>query len=273
MALTDNLISYWKFDEASGNALDSHGTNPLTDNNTVGAGAGKINGARDLTATGATATSEFFTRGSGAILLEDNNFTFAGWFRIDNASTSRGILFQTVSASLPLSLIWSQSLGRLQYVIIGGPGPTTTTINTANSSVAGSTWYHVVIWHDATNNNIGLVLNNGTPLTAGHSVGLNDSGGLHVLRFGHLSDAISFDGLLDEWGYWQRVLTSEDIATLYNSGDGTPYEELDGGGGGGGGGETQYFDIFRYKYWWLNRSSPDNKAWRKFSPIARQRNR
>src|SRR4029077_17083863 len=37
-----NLVSYWKLDEASGNAIDSHGTNHLTDVNTVASAAGKI---------------------------------------------------------------------------------------------------------------------------------------------------------------------------------------------------------------------------------------
>lgn len=40
MALTDNLISWWSLDEASGTRYDSHGTNHLTDNNTVSSEAG-----------------------------------------------------------------------------------------------------------------------------------------------------------------------------------------------------------------------------------------
>ena len=31
-----SLVSYWDMNEDSGNALDSHGSNELTDNNTVG---------------------------------------------------------------------------------------------------------------------------------------------------------------------------------------------------------------------------------------------
>ena len=49
MALIDSLGGYWKMDEASGDALDSHGSNNLTDNDTVAASTdGKINGARDF---------------------------------------------------------------------------------------------------------------------------------------------------------------------------------------------------------------------------------
>ena len=35
MALKTNLVSYWKMEEASGSRVDVHGSNDLTDNNTV----------------------------------------------------------------------------------------------------------------------------------------------------------------------------------------------------------------------------------------------
>src|SRR6266404_503553 len=46
--LLTNLVSYWKLDEASGNAVDSVGTNTLTANHAPGSMAGKVNGARNF---------------------------------------------------------------------------------------------------------------------------------------------------------------------------------------------------------------------------------
>ena len=43
MALTDNLVSYYKLDESSGNAADSVGSNTLTNTGTMTYGTGKIN--------------------------------------------------------------------------------------------------------------------------------------------------------------------------------------------------------------------------------------
>lgn len=40
-----SLVSWWAFGEADGNRADSHGTNTLTDNNTVLAGIGKVAGS------------------------------------------------------------------------------------------------------------------------------------------------------------------------------------------------------------------------------------
>src|SRR3990167_6416739 len=44
-SLTNNLLAYWKLDEASGNRLDSIGTNTLSDNR-VGASTPSISGIR-----------------------------------------------------------------------------------------------------------------------------------------------------------------------------------------------------------------------------------
>lgn len=43
MSLSTNLISYWKLDETSGNAVDSVGSNTLTNNNSVSFSTALIN--------------------------------------------------------------------------------------------------------------------------------------------------------------------------------------------------------------------------------------
>ena len=44
--LLDKLVSYWKLDEASGDAVDSVGTNTLTAHNAPGTATGVVNGLR-----------------------------------------------------------------------------------------------------------------------------------------------------------------------------------------------------------------------------------
>src|SRR5258708_7847472 len=50
-AITDNLVSFWKLDEASGTRTDSVGSNNLTSNNSVGQSVGKVSNAAHFTAT------------------------------------------------------------------------------------------------------------------------------------------------------------------------------------------------------------------------------
>src|SRR5690606_38146388 len=84
MALTDDLISYWKLDEASGNAVDAHGSNTLTETSgTIDAATGKINGGRDFEAI----DTEYFTCADNAGLSAgDVDFTIAGWVNLESSA-------------------------------------------------------------------------------------------------------------------------------------------------------------------------------------------
>ncbi len=79
--LTD-LKAHWKLNEASGARVDSHGSNDLTDNNTVTQVAGKIGNAAQFTA----ANSEWLSRGTDVDLGlgADTDCTWAGWFYMDS---------------------------------------------------------------------------------------------------------------------------------------------------------------------------------------------
>src|SRR5687767_4401242 len=66
-----DLKAYWKFDEVSGNAIDSKGVNTLVDNNTVTAGTGKISGSRHFTAS----TGEFFSVADNAAISATGSFS------------------------------------------------------------------------------------------------------------------------------------------------------------------------------------------------------
>ena len=72
MALSDSLVSYWILGEASGERADSHDSNPLTDNNTVGQAAGKITNAADFI----PGNSEYLNHADNASLsFGDDPFT------------------------------------------------------------------------------------------------------------------------------------------------------------------------------------------------------
>lgn len=62
--LLTSLIAHWKLDEASGTRNDSHGTNHLTDNNTVTTATAKLgtNAAQFTAAWLEAPIAEWFTR-------------------------------------------------------------------------------------------------------------------------------------------------------------------------------------------------------------------
>ena len=72
MSLTTNIVAYWKFDESSGNAMDSTGNgNTLTNVNTVTYSAGKINNGANFVA----ASSQYFSATAAAPASGNGSFS------------------------------------------------------------------------------------------------------------------------------------------------------------------------------------------------------
>jgi len=89
MALTDNLISFWGLEETSGTRVDAHGTNNLTDNNTVTSATGKVGTAGQFT----NANSEYLSITDNASLSTgDIDFSAQAWVYFDSFGTQRGII-------------------------------------------------------------------------------------------------------------------------------------------------------------------------------------
>lgn len=228
MPLTDNLIVYYKCDEASGNLLDAHSVGPydLTDNNTVTSAAGKINTARQFTA----ANSESFSRADNAALSTgDIDFTWAGWAYFDSAPGGGNGHTLVSKWDIPgtqreYALVWENSgTSRLRfYVSSDGLANSHVDADTLGVPSTG-TWYFVVAWHDSVNNTINIQVNDGTVDSLAYSSGVRDGTG--ALYFGSLNDFASYyhDGRMDEWGFWKRVLTGAERTSLYNGGAGLAY--------------------------------------------------
>ena len=83
-------------------------------------------------------------------------------------------------------------------------------------SVSFETWTHVVVTY---NGSVGRVYQNGE-MVAEQTIGVDFNLGGSALNIGSLKASNGtwylFDGKLDELGYWDRVLTENEISDLYN---------------------------------------------------------
>lgn len=214
MALVDDLISYWKCDEASGDLIDAHSSNDMTDTNTVGAGTGKISGARDMEGT----DDEYFTIASNASLVTgDIDFSWSFWFNPE----SNASIYYFITKGTEYEM--RGTTNRIFWTVDGqgflGGFPASPLTLTAG------TWYFVVCWHDATNNLIGRSFNGGTPITTAVThTGSTGSDAVYIGRKNGATDKI--DGLIDEIGFWKRKLSDAEISELYNGGSGRSYDYI-----------------------------------------------
>lgn len=218
MALND-AISYWAFDESgSGDAADSSGNSKtLTNTNTIPYVAGKIANAADFE----FASAQYFTRSNGTY-YNITSGTINCWIKPETIDVTPGnvALFSTATnigvGGFHFQLRPHNS-DTLSFYFGAGNG----NAEGATTLVSG-TWYMVTATWDTTGKEVFVnALSDGSSgldetMTAG-------SANLYVGRYSQ-TDAQWYDGLMDEVGIWNRILSGPEITELYNSGTGkNPY--------------------------------------------------
>lgn len=233
MPLTDNLISFWELEEASGTRADSVVAtgNDLSDNGTVTQAAGKVGNSGQFTAT----TSEFLNHVDNASLSlgAGVSFTVAAWVYLDSLPS-----FAMVASQLDHSteeswqLYYYQAGDQFVFSISSDGTASGFTSVLAGSSITTGTWYYLVGWYDYPNN-LNLQVNNGTPASVSLSNAAFNSSADFRIGARHSTPELFWDGRIDQVGFWKRALTSDERTNLYNSGNGLSYAAMTGGGGGG----------------------------------------
>jgi hypothetical protein len=232
MSLSDNLIAYWSLDEASGNAIDAHSTNDLTETGgTITSTTGNVGNCRAFL----TADTEYFELADNAALSTgDIDFTVAFWFKILSGTIATFPLYLgkwSATAAQKEHCIYQDTNANRLTAVFGHSTSTTNLVANNFGALSTDTWYFATYWHDSVNNQIGIAVNAGTADTAAHSAGINDGSG--SFRLGHADgETNGLDGFLDEVGFWKRVLSSAERTELYNGGSGRDYAYITAGGGG-----------------------------------------
>jgi len=211
--LLTGLVSWWKLDEESGVRADSHGSNDLTDNNTVLYAAGKIGNAAAFVA----ANSESLSRATNP-LIGSTSFSVSLWL---DDWTGRPFTIDRESA------------GKRLTTLIGTGGNIVYVFNTAGGNVSVATgafpggWTMVTWTFDVADNKLRLWVNNvlkGTSSALAGTVNLDAICELYI-GCGNFTGTPAYfnNGNMDLVGIWSRALTSDEVTELYNLGAGKDY--------------------------------------------------
>lgn len=230
LALTDDLVAYYKLDESSGNASDSSGNAfTLTNTNTVAFSAGKITNAAD---TGSSNTNKKLDTSSYLRLGAGSPFTFNLWVNVTttpSASTEAHMLSwcdnTTAYGKIYNHLKFYNNAGTLEYYITRNNGGTQTQTGAA-SSISTGTWNMLTYTWDGANQKLYKNGNSSPVLTQASTIaGTNTSnGGTDGFKvFAQQDNTAYLSGLIDEVGVWSRVLSTSEISSLYNTGTGLQY--------------------------------------------------
>lgn len=229
------LVSFWGLEEASGTRNDSHGTNHLTDNNTVTQAVGKVGNAGQFT----RANSEYLSIADNASLSGGNvDFWSAAWVYLDSKSGVRGFWskWNSTGNQRERDVYYDNGDDRIHAFVSsdGAGGASATEVIASNfGSPPVSTWIFVCFWHDAVNDTISLAINDGTPNSVAHSTGVFN--GTAAFELGtNATNANHMDGRIDQACFGKSPANgiAAEIATirsvLYNGGSGQSYAGISG---------------------------------------------
>lgn len=218
MALTDALISYWPLNEAlaSDNAVDSYDSNTAAQENTPGALGSEY---REFI----PANSENFVHSSNASLQTgDIDYTLAMQIYLYDTETVQTWLSKYGTNSNDEYGLFMEgnpdTTALFSYAIINAAGDLQTTLYaTTFGQPSVNTLYDVAVWHDATNNVIGISVD-GVVDTQAYSLGSIATNG--PFRIGALGDTAGLfaHGKGKQVAFWKRVLSAVELADYFTNG-------------------------------------------------------
>ena len=214
-ALADDIISYYKLDESSGDVVDELGTYDGTNYGATRGVAGIINDAFDF--------DDDYVRDFGESLLE-NDFTVNVWVTTEEASSQNYAVGQSVSASGHYRFMIGTSGDQL-YMRQHRGGGTSDATGSTQMTYDGSVWYMMTFVSNSTgaygylNGGLEASIIEGTALYSGINQGLTF--GVKYYNSGNRGGP--WEGKLDEIGIWDRQLSEAEIIALYNSGAGESF--------------------------------------------------
>lgn len=164
-----------------------------------------------------------------SLSMGDIDFTCAGWVYFDTlvgATRNYGLIgkYTTVTNNREY-LVALNTNNNLTFIVSSDGTGANTASATDLTALSTGTWYFVVGWHDATNNLIGISVNNNNPTTTAWANGVLDS--TTPFNLGNWGNNTQYhDGRMCGVGIWKRVLTAAERTALYNSGNGLTYDQL-----------------------------------------------
>lgn len=233
-----SLKAYYKFDETSGDIINLAGN--VTGNSSLGSAAdlqtsgvtynqtGKIGGAleydgvNDYTQAGTSLSQFNFLHNLSAL------YTIVIWYKLDALEVSYDTFTNTgddLSGGDTGVFLQRDSFTGGRRVRFGyGNSGTFDLFTTSNNFLPNDTdsFHLLVVRFDySLGSNNGLIrVDNGTDESFTRTVTATNSDAASALRAGAITGTHFYDGRLDEYSIWNRILTDAELTILWNGGAG-----------------------------------------------------
>lgn len=217
--ILNDLVAYWKFDEASGNAIDATGRgNTLVDSNSSLGAAGVINNGRGLVSA---STQSLSIANNADLQMGDISYTIWGWFKTATAGIEVAFA-KTEDSNLDVGEYSLACINRTLSFKVAKSSGLAAEVSIPLAFTA-NTWVFIACRHDAVNNKASVQVNGGDPVYV-DCTGSPDTSTTFSLYVGKRgSNQYYWNGVIDELGIAKKYLTDEELDQLYNGGAGLSY--------------------------------------------------
>jgi hypothetical protein len=216
--LEEGLVSYWNFDDIEGDVIDSHGDYNGTNTGATRGVDGIINNAFEF-----NGVNNYVKAAIGQEIISTNQKnTVLFWAKINDlekisqAYISQGDwqigMWYNHNNNKDIRYHTNNFQDQLQYITWDWPSP-------------DNEWHLVGGFYDGTN--VGVIFDGEIVLVGEGSTSGNDRDPFTTLQIAFKENIENndflYDGLIDELGIWNRVLSPIEIEEIYNNGIGLTY--------------------------------------------------
>ena len=214
-SLTNGLVGYWKLDDASGtSAADASGngnTGTLTGSSHTW-GAGKIGSAVNF-----NGTDDYIDLGSTSSAFNfPADISGSAW--IKTSTSGRLILHYNGSSQLIYMSVGPTTAGGTanKFVVYLWANGGSNTVFSSNQSVTDNLWHLVSFTRNTVTQKVRLYVDGVLDSESSYSAmgGINSSGGVNTVSY---PSPYSFSGSLDEVRVYNRALSADEVAKLYQT--------------------------------------------------------
>lgn len=207
--LLTGLVAYYKLNDSSGDAVDSVNSYNGSNTSVTYGTTGKIstcytfNGSSSKTVVTDVSALDLTTTGAISCWVYPGSRSYNYIVSKCNDSTDRSGYYLMLSSSYAYIVLASDSA--MMY-------------HNSDGLVNAFAWSHIVVTWDSSN--VYIYINN--VASASKAVTVTPVASTNNLQIGSpvVDSSGYFDGYIDEVGIWNRLLTSGEVSTLYNSGNG-----------------------------------------------------
>lgn len=199
MALTTNLVSYYKLDS---NSNDSVASNNWTDTS-ISYVAGKISNAASF--NGSSSRIVWLAKPSTAA----GSFSINLWIKVTTLWTTMSLATYGTNAANQNIFLYIDASSKVNANFYWGVGAVI-----SSTTLTTGTWYMITLTYDGTN--LRLYVNSSLESTWAN-ITANIGSTYSYIWVDYTNTTFFYNGLEDEIWYWSRTLTLAESQQLYNS--------------------------------------------------------